>query len=79
MNNQNFSLFFKSFLIFKAHLSTNENAAWHISNTFHVSSTVVILFGNNFVFSGNKNSFEDVIKIHVILDDNKFFDDSMNA
>ena len=44
-----------------------------------MSSTVVILFGNNFVFSGNKNSFEDVIKIHVILDDNKFFDDSMNA
>ena len=75
MNNKIFSLFF----FFKAHFSTDKNAAWHITNTFHVYSTVLILFGNNSVFSENKNSFEDVTKIHVILNDNKNCDDNMDV
>ena len=42
-------------------------------------STVLILFGNNSVFSENKNSFEDVTKIHVILNDNENCDDNMDV
>ena len=41
-------------------------------------STVLICFGNKFLFVENKNSFEHVSAIHVILNDDKNCDDNMN-